>query len=80
MEELEFLTDSDENILEAEVVFVDGNKGLEPAISLIVGMSNEDYQSNLSEGKILSETPSGHEIILTEGMLKKMIKTIKENK
>lgn len=79
MEELEFLIESDESILEAEVVFVDGAKGQEPAISLIVGMSNEDYHTNLSEGKILPGTPSGQEIIFTASMLKKMIKVIKEN-
>lgn len=80
MNELDFLLE-DENILDAEISDVVDKDGKETiGISITVGM-NEKQVENLLElvgPELTKKIPSGFEIILTKGDLRKINKLLKE--
>lgn len=79
-QELEFLLE-DENILEAEISDVVDKNGKETVgLSIVVGFSQDQLESlyDLVGAENISKIPTGFEIILTKGDLKKINTLIKE--
>ncbi len=79
MEELEFLLESDENILEAEICDVQTTKGEEFGISMTIGLSEKQISERVLDNT-KAQTFDQIEIVLTEKQLRKILKTIKEYK
>lgn len=80
-EELQFLLEGDENILEAEIGDVVDKKGkASVGISLTVGMSEKNIEEAVKIIGIenIQKITTGFEIILTKSDLKKINKLIKE--
>lgn len=81
MDELEFLIENDENILEAEIGDVVDKKGNETVgISLMVGMSEKNIEEAVKVIGVenIQKITNGFEIVLTKSDLKKINKAIRE--
>jgi len=79
-DDLLFLKDENSSIIGAKIVYIaNGTKRMEePAISLMVGYTEEEIAEKL-EGGANTDSFTVHEIILSKKELRQILKVIKEN-